>query len=113
MPQTAFAIATNNEIEALDLAQIVADALSASCFRVKAPLEPSSPPQGLPDGPLPRALFLGHGEHNPEYAALREWAQSSGVRIIFINGTPTRGGTDLFLARPFTQQDVERVIYDL
>lgn len=113
MTGTAFAIATDNELEALDLEQIVVDALNALSYRIKMPAQPGGAPDKPMPIPVPHALFLGHSENDPRHARLVAWARETGVRVIRINGRPSPDENDLFLARPFTQDDVERVIYGL
>ncbi len=113
MTDTSFAIATDNELEALDLEQIVVGALNALSYRIKLPGSAGGTPDRLPVDPPPRALFLGHSESDPRHSRLISWARETGVRVIRINGRPSREAGDLFLARPFTQKDVERIIYDL
>ncbi|MGR3501842.1 hypothetical protein [Pseudaestuariivita sp.] len=111
MEHPFFAIATANELEAVDLSDILSENHGFNSHRVmlSAPL---AAPQGLPSDGLPRAIFIGLPRPDPRAKMLRIWAEEKGVPVITINGGDPHSKEPL-LARPFVEADVARLLDDL
>ncbi|KNG93234.1 hypothetical protein [Pseudaestuariivita atlantica] len=104
-----FAIATENEVEAVDLADMVAAQRGADMARLKMQAG-ALWPDGIHEGRLPFALFLGLTRSNPQFEAFRYWARSNSVQVILIDGPQGSQPDAAVLTRPFTDEDVAKIL---